>query len=64
MFFDLNVDEFPQDIYDEIWVSATSPQMSEIKKIGKIVKEYKAEASYKYKVDEKYTSISLVGADD
>ena len=29
-----------------------------------VVKEYKAEASYKYKVDEKYTSISLVGADD
>lgn len=40
-FFDLNVDEFPEDVYDEIWVSATSPQMSEIRRIGKILKEYK-----------------------
>ena len=32
-FFDLNVDEFPEDVYDQIWVSATSPQMKEIKRI-------------------------------
>jgi radical SAM superfamily enzyme YgiQ (UPF0313 family) len=41
-FFDLNVDEFPEDEYDQIWVSATSPQMSEIKRIGKILQGYKA----------------------
>lgn len=41
-FFDLNVDPFPDDVYDEIWVSATSPQMSEIKKIGKVAPYYEA----------------------
>lgn len=41
-FFDLNVDDFPEDVYDEIWVSATSPQMAEIKRIGKILREYDA----------------------
>lgn len=41
-FFDLNVDPFPPDIYDQIWVSATSPQMKEIRKIGEIAKTYKA----------------------
>ena len=40
-FFDLNVDEFPPDIYDQIWVSATSPQMAEIKRIGKILRGYR-----------------------
>lgn len=39
-FYDLNVDEFPPDIYDQIWVSATSPQMAEIKRIGKILYNY------------------------
>lgn len=44
-FFDLNEDEFPEDgIYDEIWVSATSPQMSEIKRLGSILKDYKAKS--------------------
>lgn len=43
-FFDLNVDDFPEDAYDEIWVSATSPQMAEIKRIGKIVKDYDAKS--------------------
>ncbi len=43
-FFDLNVDEFPADEYDQIWVSATSPQMAEIKRIGKILSEYKAKS--------------------
>lgn len=43
-FFDLNVDEFPEDKYDQIWVSATSPQMSEIKRIGKIVSNYRAKS--------------------
>lgn len=41
-FFDLNVDEFPPDIYDQIWVSATSPQMAEVKKIGKRLRHYRA----------------------
>lgn len=41
-FFDLNVDEFPEDVYDEIWVSATSPQMSEVKKIGHRLLPYNA----------------------
>src|SRR5688572_22380832 len=41
-FFDLNVDEFPADIYDEIWVSATSPQMSEVKRIGHKLLSYNA----------------------
>jgi len=41
-FFDLNVDEFPADTFDEIWISATSPQMGEIKKIGETLKNYDA----------------------
>jgi len=43
-FFDLNVDDFPEDVYDEIWVSATSPQMAEIKRLGNIVKDYDAKS--------------------
>lgn len=39
-FYDLNVDEFPEDVYDEIWVSATSPQMAEIKRIGRKLLPY------------------------
>jgi len=41
-FYDLNVDEFPEDNYEQIWVSATSPQMKEVRKIGKILQDYKA----------------------
>src|SRR5688572_29072293 len=41
-FFDLNVDEFPPDAFDEVWISATSPQMSEIKRIGKMMMSYNA----------------------
>jgi len=41
-FYDLNVDKFPADIYDQIWVSATSPQMSEVRRIGEIAKTYKS----------------------
>lgn len=41
-FYDLNVDEFPTDTYEQIWVSATSPQMKEIKSIGKTIRGYKA----------------------
>jgi anaerobic magnesium-protoporphyrin IX monomethyl ester cyclase len=42
-FYDLNIDEFPEDKYDQIWVSATSPQMAEIKRIGKLLRwQYKA----------------------
>lgn len=43
-FYDLNVDKFPADIYDQIWVSATSPQMKEIKRWGKILSGYKAKS--------------------
>lgn len=39
-FFDLNVDPFPDDVYDEYWVSATSPQMSEIKRLGTVLNFY------------------------
>jgi len=41
-FFDMNVDGLPDDNYDQIWVSATSPQMAEIKRIGSTLKHYKA----------------------
>lgn len=41
-FYDLNVDEFPTDTYEQIWVSATSPQMAEVKRIGEIIRGYKA----------------------
>jgi len=41
-FYDLNVDPLPDDSYDQIWVSATSPQMSEIKRIAKETQGYKA----------------------
>ncbi|MHA2246896.1 MAG: B12-binding domain-containing radical SAM protein [Candidatus Hodarchaeales archaeon] len=39
-FFDLNVMEFPEDNYDQIWVSATSPQMAEVRKIDEILVDY------------------------
>lgn len=41
-FYDLNVDRMPPDIYDEIWVSATSPQMKEIKRIAWATMTYNA----------------------
>lgn len=41
-FFDLNVDKFPPDEFDQIWVSATSPQMREVRKIGRIAPYYNA----------------------
>jgi radical SAM superfamily enzyme YgiQ (UPF0313 family) len=41
-FFDLNVDEFPPDEFDQIWVSATSPQMAEIKRIARETMNYDA----------------------
>jgi radical SAM superfamily enzyme YgiQ (UPF0313 family) len=40
-FFDLNIDPLPEDKYDEIWVSATSPQMAEIKRVARELKDYK-----------------------
>lgn len=43
-FYDLNVDEFPADVYDQIWVSATSPQMKEIRRWGKVLAGYKAKS--------------------
>jgi len=39
-FFDLNVDPDPPNEFDQIWVSATSPQMQEIKRLGRL--PYKA----------------------
>jgi radical SAM superfamily enzyme YgiQ (UPF0313 family) len=41
-FYDLNVDEFPEDVYDEIWVSSTSPQMAEVRRIGRKLLSYEA----------------------
>jgi len=41
IFFDLNVDPLPEDVYDEYWVSATSPQIGEARKIGKELQYYK-----------------------
>lgn len=43
-FYDLNVDEFPSDTYDQIWVSATSPQMKEIRAIGGILSGYRTKS--------------------
>ena len=43
-FFDLNVDDFPEDVYDQIWVSATSPQMQEIKRVGHTLSRYQAKS--------------------
>lgn len=43
-FYDLNVDEFPTDTYEQVWVSATSPQMAEIKKIGTRLLSYSAKS--------------------
>lgn len=43
-FYDLNVDDFPEDVYDQIWVSATSPQMQEIKRVGHILSRYQAKS--------------------
>src|SRR3990167_1847027 len=42
-FFDLNIDPLPEDRYDQIWVSATSPQMAEVKKISIETLDYRAE---------------------
>lgn len=41
-FFDLNVDYFPPDEFDQIWVSATSPQMREVRRIGRYAELYNA----------------------
>lgn len=41
-FFDMNVDPLPPDEYDAIFVSATSPQMAEIKRIALDTLDYKA----------------------
>ena len=40
-FFDLNLDELPGDgEFDQMWVSSTSPQIAEARRIGKIVKDW------------------------
>jgi len=41
-YFDLNVDEIPPDEFDYIFVSATSPQMAEIKRVSLKTSHYKA----------------------
>ena len=41
-FFDLNFDEMPNDgDFDQMWVSATSPQLGESRRIGNIVRDWK-----------------------
>ena len=41
-FFDLSEDELPDDgEFDQMWVSATSAQMQEVRRIGNIVKNWK-----------------------
>jgi len=40
-FFDLSEDKLPNDgDFDQLWVSATSPQMQEVRKIGEIVRNW------------------------
>ena len=40
-FFDLSVDELPDDgQFDQLWVSATAPQMAEVKRIAEITKDW------------------------
>lgn len=41
-FFDLNVDSIPPDEFDQIWVSATSPQIADVKRIGSVISHYKS----------------------
>lgn len=41
-FYDLNIDPLPADTYDEIWVSATSPQLADVKRIVREMSGYKA----------------------
>jgi len=41
-FYDLNFTELPKDgEYDQVWLSATSPQMQEIKRVADITKNWK-----------------------
>ena len=41
-FFDLSEDELPKDgDFDQLWLSVTSAQMQEVRKIGNIVKDWK-----------------------
>jgi len=40
-FFDLSEDELPKDgMYDQIWVSATSPQMHSVQQLGEVFRGY------------------------
>jgi radical SAM superfamily enzyme YgiQ (UPF0313 family) len=40
-FFDLSVDSLPEDgAYDQLWMSATSPQLHEVRKLGRLLKPY------------------------
>lgn len=40
-FFDLSMEELPEDgDFDQLWLSATAPQMAEIKRIGAITKDW------------------------
>ena len=39
-FFDLSIDKMPEDgDFDQLWFSATSPQMQEVRRLGKVVRE-------------------------
>ena len=40
-FFDLSTDELPEDgEFDQMWVSSTSPQIAEVRRIGNIVRDW------------------------
>lgn len=41
-FFDLNITDLPKDgDFDQVWVSTTSPQIQETKRIGQVIKNWK-----------------------
>jgi radical SAM superfamily enzyme YgiQ (UPF0313 family) len=41
-FFDLSEDKLPDDgDFDQLWISATSPQMQEVRRIGEIIRDWK-----------------------
>src|SRR3990167_9868001 len=44
-FRDLTTDEFPVDgEYDQVWISATSPQMHEVRKLAELARDWEKSA--------------------
>jgi len=41
-FYDLNEDKYPEDVYDQMWVSSTSPQISQARLFSNLTKYYKS----------------------